>query len=161
MARHHLLLASFLLAGACGSEPSRLAADFTLPDMKGAPVTLSSFRGKTVLLNFWATWCDSCREETPALEELRARLGPKGLVLLGVSLDEDAAKAVPPFLKEFKATYPVLVADRKAVADYAVRGLPTTFLVDRDGRVVRRWVGPLDLRAVENDILAQLDRRPP
>ena len=85
--------------------------------------------------------------------------GAAGLVILGVSMDEDA-KAVPPFARAYGLTFPLLIADKKIVADYQVRSLPTSYLIDADGRVVRRWVGPLDEHAVENDILALLKRRP-
>lgn len=146
---------------ACGAPAgSRRAPDFSLADLSGKLVSLSQQRGKPVLVNFWATWCDACKEETPALERLHSRLGNAGLVILGVSMDEDALKAVPPFARAHGLTFPLLIADRKAVADYQVRGLPTSYLIDSDGRVVRRWVGPLDAQAVENDILALLKRRP-
>ena len=145
---------------ACGAPAgSRQAPNFSLNDLSGNAVSLSQQRGKTVLINFWATWCDSCKEETPALQRLHTRLGAAGLVILGVSMDEDA-KAVPPFARAYGLTFPLLIADKKIVADYQVRSLPTSYLIDADGRVVRRWVGPLDEHAVENDILALLKRRP-
>ena len=74
-------------------------------------------------------------------------------------MDEDAA-AVPPFAKKHELTFPLLVFDRQVAADYAVRDLPSTYLIDAEGRIVRRWVGSLDARTVENDILALLQRRP-
>lgn len=120
---------------------------------------LSDYRGKPVLLNFWATWCESCREEMPALQELSRRLASKGAVVLGVSLDEEAPP-VRAFVKTHRLTFQLAIADRKVVADYAVRGLPTTYLIDAQGRIARRWVGALDVQAVENDILALLNRRP-
>ena len=145
---------------ACGTPAgSRQAPEFVLPDLAGKTVSLSTFRGKPVLVNFWATWCESCREKMPALEDLYRRRAAEGVVILGVSIDEEAS-AVPPFVKEHKLTYPILIADRKAVSDYSVRGLPTSFLIDAEGRITRRWVGALDVRAVENDILALLNRKP-
>lgn len=75
-------------------------------------------------------------------------------------MDDDAYTAVPPFLKERKITFPILIADRKVSNSYAVRGLPTAYLIDAEGRIARRWVGALDVRAAENDILALLNRRP-
>ena len=157
--RMNKLILAVLVVGlaACG-EPagSRKAPDLVLPDLAGKTVALASFRGKPVLLNFWATWCDTCREEMPDLEALHGRLSPKGVVILGVSMDENAYTAVPPFLKEHKITFPIVIADRKASASYAVRGLPAAFLIDPEGRIARRWVGKLDVRAAENDILALL-----
>ncbi len=156
----HLTLTVLALAlAACGAPAgSRQAPELSLPDLSGKTVSLSALRGKPVLVNFWATWCDSCREEMPALEELSRRSGGRFSVI-GVSLDEEAA-AVPAFAKQHKLTFPLMIADRAAVAGYAVRGLPATFLIDAEGRIVRRWVGPLDFKAVENDILTLINRRP-
>ncbi len=147
------------LAACGGPAGSRQAPDLVLPDLAGKTVSLSDYRGKPVLINFWATWCDTCREEMPALEGLFRRSGGRFSVI-GVSLDENALSAVPPFAKKHALTFPLLIADRKVSAGYAVRGLPTAYLIDAEGRIARRWVGALDVRAVENDILALLDRRP-
>jgi peroxiredoxin len=143
---------------ACGDTAgSRQAPDLVLPDMAGKTVSLSSFRGKPVLVNFWATWCDTCRVEMPELEALRQRLDGKGPVILGVSMDENLA-AVPPFVKEKKINFPILYADQKVSSAYAVRGLPAAYLIDPEGRIARRWLGAVDPRAVENDILALLKK---
>lgn len=154
------LIAVLALAlAACGAPAgSRQAPELALPDLQGKTVSLSALRGKPVLVNFWATWCDACREEMPALEEMHRGSGGK-FAVLGVSLDEEAA-AVPAFAKKHKLTFPLMIADRAAVAGYAVRGLPATFLIDAEGRIARRWVGPLDFKAVENDILTLINRRP-
>jgi thiol-disulfide isomerase/thioredoxin len=147
------------LAGCSGADPSRLAPDFALKDPSGAVVALSAQKGRVVLLNFWATWCDSCREELPTLKDLQSRSQGR-FVLLAVSADEDPAK-VPPFVKQFGLDFPVVYADPAGATlrDYAVRDLPTTFLIGPNGEIERRYVGPLDEKAVENDILALL-RRP-
>ncbi|MBI3289262.1 MAG: TlpA family protein disulfide reductase [Elusimicrobia bacterium] len=146
-----ILLSCLALSACAGSSGSRVAPDFVLRDASGKTVSLASFRGKPVLVNFWATWCESCREEMPALEDLHRRRAAD-VVVLGVALDEDAGR-VSAFAQAYGLTFPLLIADRKTLEDYAVRGLPTTFVVDPQGRIVRREVGPLDLRAVENDIL--------
>lgn len=145
---------------ACG-EPagSRQAPEFVLPDLDGKTVSLASFRGKPVLVNFWATWCDTCRVEMPDLEVLFRRSGGR-ISVIGLSMDENAGSVVPPFVKEHQLTFPMLIADRKVSAAYAVRGLPAAYLIDAEGRIARRWVGPLDVRAVENDILTLINRRP-
>lgn len=154
-----LLLPILLLLAACGSPTgSREAPELVLPDLGGKTVSLAAYRGKPVLVNFWATWCDSCRQEMPALEALSRRSGGR-FTVIGVSLDEDAA-AVPPFARKYQLSFPLMIADRKVAAAYAVRGLPTAYLIDADGRIARRWVGALDVPAVENDILALLNRRP-
>ena len=151
-----ILLAVIVLGLAACGEPagSRQAPDLVLQDLAGKTVTLASHRGKPVLINFWATWCDTCRVEMPDLEALFRRSGGRFSVI-GVSMDENYA-AVPPFVKENKITFPILLADRKVSAAYAVRGLPAAYLIDPEGRIARRWVGAVDARAVENDILALL-----
>jgi len=153
------LFAALILAlTACGSPAgSRQAPDLVLPDLAGGTVNLATLRGKPVLVNFWATWCDSCRDEMPALEGIFRRAEGRYHVI-GVSMDDNAA-LVPPFVKKYKLTFPIAIADRAAVAGYAVRGLPTAFLIDAEGRISRRWVGVLDMAAVENDILALINRR--
>lgn len=154
------LLAAATLS-ACGpSGASSAAPDFSLASRDGRTVTLSGQKGRVVLVNFWATWCDSCKEELPVLEELqRARAGD-GFELLAVSVDDDPAKAVPPFAARRGLNFPILYGDRKTMEDYAVRELPTTYLIAPDGTIARRYVGPLDAHAVQNDILALLKRRP-
>jgi peroxiredoxin len=156
------LLAALLalpLAACSGADSSRLAPDFALKDDSGATVALSAQKGRVVLLNFWATWCDSCREEVPVLKDLQTRSAGR-FVLLAVSADEDPAK-VAPFVKRYALNFPVIYGDPAGTTlrDYAVRDLPTTFLIGPHGEIERRYVGPLDEAAVENDILAIL-RRP-
>jgi peroxiredoxin len=153
------LLAATLMISACAAPTgSRQAPPLVLPDLAGRSVDLAASRGKPALVVFWATWCDSCREEMPALEAVFRRSGGRFSVI-APSLDEDPAK-VPAFAREHRLTFPVLLANRPASNAWGVRMLPTSFLVGPDGAIVRRWVGPLDVRAVENDIVALLDRRP-
>ena len=115
-----------------------------------------------MLLNFWATWCDSCKDELPALQDIqRARAGDR-FELLAVNVDDDPAQTVPLFAAQHQLNFPILYADRKTMDAYAVRLLPTSYLIAPDGTIARRYVGPLDARAVENDILnlLNLNRRP-
>src|SRR6202035_333389 len=108
----------------------------------------------------WATWCDSCKDELPVLQELqRTRVGER-FELLAVSVDDDPAKVVPRFADSHHMRFPILYADRRTMDAYAVRMLPTSYLIAPDGTIARRYVGPLDARAVENDILSLLNRRP-
>ena len=162
--RSRLIVLITLAAGvfsACrGGDSTGLASDFALTSPDGKTVTLSSKKGRVVLLNFWATWCDSCKDEIPALQELSGSALGSRFELLSVSVDDDPVKAVPPFAAKYGLKFPILYADRKTLDAYAVRMLPTTFLIAPDGGIVRRYVGPLDLRAVENDILSLLNRRP-
>lgn len=153
------LLAAGALSACRGGAASDQAPDFSLASREGGVVTLSTQKGKVVLVNFWATWCDSCKDELPVLQDLqRSRAGDR-FELLAVDVDDDPAKAVPPFAAAHRMTYPILYADRKTMDAYAVRLLPTSYLIAPDGSIARRYVGPLDARAVENDILTLLNRR--
>lgn len=134
------------------------AAPFSLKDLSGKTVKLSDFRGKVVLLDFWATWCDSCLESLPVYQKLHETRRQDGLVVLGV--DEDSrAKGVAAFASKHGVSYPVLLdSDKEAYYAYRVRGLPTAFLIGRDGAVARRWTGfqPSDeaqLRQAVDDLL--------
>ena len=117
------------------------APDFALPDPAGKTVRLKEFRGRYVFLNFFATWCGPCREEMPAMERLHQTYSGKGLVVLAVNLEESSAR-VAKFVKELRLTFPaVLDGDGTASRAFAVRGLPVTYLVDRDGRILWRAFG--------------------
>ena len=155
------LLSASALAACGGGDASGLAPDFALASPDGRTVTLSSRKGRVVLLNFWATWCDSCKEELPILQELQRTQSGERFELLSVAVDDDPAK-VSPFAASHGMSFQVLYADRKTMDAYAVRLLPTSYLIAPDGTIARRYVGPLDQRAVENDILSllSLNRRP-
>ncbi|MBU6430528.1 MAG: redoxin domain-containing protein, partial [Cyanobacteria bacterium REEB65] len=136
-------------AGAVGEPDRPQAPAFTLHDLKGHAVSLADFKGRVVLLNFWATWCPPCRFEIPAIVRVYNRFRSKGLVVLGVSMDDDPAKTVPGFLADFKKAkhvaidYPILQGDDDVASLYGgIRGIPTTFLIDRQGRIAGRHVGP-------------------
>lgn len=153
-----LLAAS--LAACRGADGARQAPDFDLSGPDGRTVSLSSRKGRVVLVNFWATWCDSCKEELPALRELHRRHGGDRFDILAVNIEDDAARTVPPFVAEHRLPFAVLYADRKTLDAYAVRELPASYLVAPDGAIVRRYLGPLDAGKLENDILTALKRRP-
>jgi peroxiredoxin len=127
---------------ACKAE-RQANLDFTLEDMNGAKVRLEDFRGKAILLNYWATWCGPCKVEIPIFNQLYAAYKDQGLVILGVSVDDDA-----PTLKEFVKTtpmnYPVLLAaGQEDVLEAAgpVYGYPTSYFIDRSGAVCGTHVG--------------------
>ncbi|MEB3299885.1 MAG: TlpA disulfide reductase family protein [Candidatus Sericytochromatia bacterium] len=112
-------------------------------------VSLASLKGKVVLVNFWATWCPPCRHEIPDLIRLQDDLKGKGFTVLGISLDDDPQGAVPGFVKEFGArekvrfNYPLLVGNEDVARGFGgIRGIPTTFLLDRKGVIRQRWIGP-------------------
>lgn len=148
------------LAACSGSGDSRQAPDFRLSGADGKAISLSSLKGRVVLLNFWATWCDSCKEELPDLNEIFRKHSADPFDLLAISVEEDAAQKVPPFVSQHKIPFTVLYADRKTLDAFAVRGLPASFLIAPDGTIVRRYLGPLDARKLENDILTALNRSP-
>jgi peroxiredoxin len=117
------------------------APEFSLPSTEGGTATLSTLRGHVVVLNFWTTWCPACRAEMPSLERLHQELLPRGLVVLAINLRESAAEVVR-FTSELGLSFPVLLDEDGQVATrYRVRALPTTVLIDRQGRVLGRAVG--------------------
>jgi len=126
---------SSLLAGCSNSGPEigKTAPDFTLKGLDGQEVSLSDFRGKPVLLNFWASWCGPCLIEMPFLQVIYEKWTGKGLVLLAVNLQEDPAK-VKEFIDDAGYTFPVLLAPgNKVPLSYNIRGIPATFFIDADG----------------------------
>jgi len=130
---------------ALGHRGPRLAPDFAVPDLAGHAVRLSALRGKVVVLNLWATWCPPCREEMPSMERLYGRLRDRDFQLLAVSQDEDGSSAVEPFVKQLGITFPVLIDPERQVGErYGVWGYPETFIIDRNGYVVERVIGPRD-----------------
>jgi peroxiredoxin len=133
-------------AGIIMVEPRTQASDFTLPTLNGDDIRLAELKGKVVLINFWATWCGPCRDEMPAMEQLWARLGDQGFVILAISLDNKRSKnRVDKFIKKFKLTYPILLDPEETVSDrYRTVGLPTSYLVAKDGTIAGRVIGPLD-----------------
>jgi peroxiredoxin len=138
----------------------RGAPDFTLPDASGNPVTLSALRGQVVLLNFWATWCPPCNAEIPLLGELQERYRASGLVVLGVSMDEDGWTSVRPWLSARAVSYPMMIGDSRVAESYeGVKSLPTTFLIARDGRIAKTVTGLFNKDGYEADIQALLAER--
>lgn len=117
------------------------ATDFTLDALQGGRVSLSSYRGKLVFLNFWATWCPPCRSEMPAMQALYERLQARGLVIVAVDLAEDR-QVVAEYIKSNKLTFPVLLdATGEVGGTYGAQSIPTTYIIDREGRVLARGIG--------------------
>jgi peroxiredoxin len=121
------------------------APDFTLSDVDGRPVRLRELRGKLVFLNFWATWCPPCRLEMPSMERLYQTFKQTAFAMLAVSIDRQGVEAVKPFMEELHLTFPALLDQQSEVArQYGLRGLPTTYLIDPEGRLIGAAVGGRD-----------------
>lgn len=117
------------------SANRKSAPDFTLTDANGQPVKLSEFRGKVVLLNFWATWCGPCQIEIPWFIEFEQQFKSKGFEVVGVSMDDDGWKAIKPYIAAHKLNYRILLGDETVSQLYGgLDALPTTFMIDRDGK---------------------------
>ncbi len=139
--RVFLVAAAILMGCSRKTTQATQAPDFTLKDLSGKNVTLSSFKGRPVLLDFWATWCGPCRMSIPYVQAFYQKHQAEGLVVLGVNMDEDPSQ-VPEFVKYLKMTYPVLLAAGTSVPqDYGVEGIPSFVIINQEGRVVRRYQG--------------------
>jgi cytochrome c biogenesis protein CcmG/thiol:disulfide interchange protein DsbE len=113
-----------------------LAPDFRLKDLESNLVSLSDFRGKIVIIDFWATWCPPCRKGIPEFVELQEEYGNDKLVVLGINMDQGDLSVVPKFAEEYEINYPVLYFTPQVVAEYGgIRGIPTTFVIDKEGYV--------------------------
>jgi cytochrome c biogenesis protein CcmG/thiol:disulfide interchange protein DsbE len=129
------------------------APDFTLKDSMGKAVKLSDYKGKVVLLNFWATWCGPCKIEIPWFVEFEQKHKDQGFAVLGVSMDEEGLEVVRPYLEETKINYRILLGTDSVAQLYGgVDSLPTSFLLDREGRVASVHVGLVSKSAYQNDI---------
>ena len=131
----------------------KVAPDFALHDLQGHLVRLEEFRGKVVLVNFWATWCAPCRVEMPWLVELYARYRTQGLEILGVSVDDDQPDRVRRFVQDRQVKYRIVLEDDAVVDAYGgLRFLPQTFFIGRDGRILERTYGIRTKEELEADI---------
>ena len=147
---------SFVIAGfyltSRRTQEIRPAPDFSLPQLDGQTLQLSSYRGKVVVLDFWATWCDPCREETPYLVQLQQKYGDRGLQIIGISMD-DGPEPVRDFYQQFHMNYPVVMGTAKTGELYGgVLGLPIAFFVDREGKIYSKKIGAQSAAALEREI---------
>ena len=130
------------------------APNVAMKDLSGNDVTLQQYKGKVVLVNFWATWCEPCKSEIPMLIDLQQKYGSRGFSVLGLSMDEDGMKAVQPFLDKERfdvggqkeaINYPIVFANDSIAEKFGgILGLPTSLLFTRDGKGVKKIVGPID-----------------
>jgi cytochrome c biogenesis protein CcmG/thiol:disulfide interchange protein DsbE len=149
-----MAVALWILSAAvvAADKPLPSAPNFRLKDANGQTVSLTDFKGKVVLLNFWATWCHGCKKEVPWFAEFEKKYGPQGFVVLGVSMDDDGWKVVTPFVAEKKLNYPVVIGDAAVAEQYKVEPLPQSFLINRDGKIAATFPGVVDRTACEKRI---------
>ena len=146
---------------ACAPDAKPANLNFRIKDLNGRNVTLSAYKGKVILLDFWATWCGPCKFEIPGFIELYRKYRSQGLQVLGFSVD-DPVPTLRPYVKQMKMNYPVLVGlGREDVKEAfgPMSGLPMTFLINRAGKICKRHVGFEEKETFEQEIKALL--RPP
>jgi len=134
----------------------KAAPDFALKDRDGATVHLSDYKGKVVMLDFWATWCGPCKIEIPWFMEFEQQYKDKGFAVLGVSMDEGGWDEVKPYIEERKINYRILLGDDKVDHEYGgIDSLPTTFLIDRSGKIAAVHVG---IEKGKNELRDEIDQ---
>ena len=149
-----LVLGTCLTTLAAPAPAAKMVAPrLQLQSIEGKTVRLSDYKGKVVVLNFWATWCPPCREEIPDLVSLQKQYAARGVVVLGVSMDEGGPAKVARFAKKYGINYPVVMGDEKTSENFGgIQVLPTTFIIDREGNIVDGLQGGADRAGFEEKI---------
>ncbi len=163
-----VLLTFVIMAGCSGEPPKRSQAneqsppkvgewgdapDFTLPDLEGGDFTLSSLKGKVIVVNFWGTWCPPCRREIPDFISFYDEYQDKGVEIVGVALERDEGLAVRSFVKEIGIDYTVVLGDQGVTRRYGgIRAVPTTFIIDGSGNIHQKHVGAIDKKTLVNAV---------
>lgn len=137
------LAAAAVLAGcSTPASPAPDAPQFSFTSLDGKTVAMKDLANKVVIVDFWATWCGPCREEIPHLNELYAELKGQGLEIVGISMDTTGTDDVKDFAREFRIQYPIVMGDEKVAESFGgIMGLPTTFIIDRKGKIAKKYVG--------------------
>ena len=126
------------------------APGWELKDVNGQPVNFSQFKGKVVVLDFWATWCPPCRSEIPGYVRLQEKYKDQGLVIIGLSMDQEGPDVVKKFMADFHINYPIVMADDSVAQAFGgVDGIPTTFIIDRTGKIRDKKVGAMETAEYE------------
>ena len=140
----------FSKVGIIPIKGEKKAPDFSLQDLNGKKFGLNQFKGKVIFINFWATWCSPCKEEMPSMEVLHQQFKEKNFVLLAVSVDYGGEKPVKEFINKYQYTFPVLIDPKCKTLDlFQVKGIPTTFLIDKKKRMVGKAIGPRNWESPE------------
>lgn len=141
-----------------GKLQGQLAPDFSLASLQGPTLKLSDYRGKAVLLNFWATWCEPCKIEMPWFVDLQKKYGAQGLQVLGVAMDDTSPKEIAEFAQKMGVNYPIVIG-KEAVGDQygGIPYLPSTFYVGRDGKIIDRVFGLVSRSEIEQNIQKALE----
>jgi len=135
---------------------AELAPDFTLKALDGTPLKLSDYRGKVILLDFWATWCAPCQEEIPRFVEWQSKYRDRGLQVIGLSMD-DSPESVQKFSREFRMNYPIALGTQDVASKYGgIFGLPVNIVIGRDGKIKAKHLGMYDLMQLERELTSQL-----
>jgi peroxiredoxin len=136
------------------------ASNFSLKAADRTSYELSKYKGKIVVVNFWATWCGPCRKEIPDFIEAYKKYKTKGLEIVGISLDQDGWTKVTPLVKQSNINYPVVLGDQQVVEDYGgFNAIPTTFIIDRNGNIVDQHTGTMTLKELESKLKPLLKTR--
>jgi thiol-disulfide isomerase/thioredoxin len=140
--------------------------ELTLKDLDGKNVSLSEYKGKVVLVNFWATWCEPCQVEIPWLIEMQQKYGPKGFIILGIALDEEGKSVVAPYVakerfdvngQKLPMSYPILIGNDEAADKFGgLFGYPTSILISRDGKQIKRVTGMISPEEMNKAVESQL-----
>jgi thiol-disulfide isomerase/thioredoxin len=152
-----LLLPSIGYAAILPAENRTEVPDFSRPDAEGKPVRPSDFKGRVLLINFWATWCHGCQTEIPWLVGFQKKYRSKGLAVVGISMDDDGWRVVRPYLQVKKLNYPVVIGNAEVGKAYGLGAMPRTVLVDRGGKIVAAYDGVVPRVSFEHDLRQLLD----
>lgn len=141
------------------AKERKTAPELGLEDSVGKPADLRDYRGKVVVLDFWATWCHGCQEEIPWFAEFERKYGKQGLRVIGVSLDDEGWKAVKPFIKAASVPYRIVLGNDATAKAFGIGSMPDTFLIDREGRIAATTVGMVDRSRLEKNIQTLLTQK--
>jgi thiol-disulfide isomerase/thioredoxin len=155
--KNMLLIAAVIGFVTSATAQQQKAANFSLKSADGKLYELKQYKGKVVVVNFWATWCGPCRKEIPDFIEAYKKYKNKGLVIIGISVDQDGWTKVTPYVEESKINYPVVLGTEQVVENYGgINAIPTTFIVDKNGYIADQHTGVMSLKELETKLQPML-----